>query len=186
MKNSAIEQILLHLYDSIDYGFSYNLKKRLYVDGFFPHNNWNFKPKEIKDSLATLKREKLISQKKEYDGSIIVSLNEKGRLRALNIRFRRLGDNKKLSWDKKWRMVVFDIPNSRRKGRDALRYRLKNAGFKEIQESIFVYPFDCEKEIRDFIALFKLEKYVRFALLDFIDGQENLIKSFKFTGFSLE
>jgi len=74
---------------------------------------------------------------------VIVSLSEKGKLRALNLKFKRLAD-KKEDWDKKWRMVVFDIPNSHRKGRDVLRYRLQKAGFSEVQESTFVYPFDCE------------------------------------------
>ena len=178
MKDSPIEQILLRLYDSIDAGFSYRAKKMFWIDDLFPNSNWNFKKKEIKDSFKTLKRTKFIIEKEQYDGSVIISLSEKGKLRALNIKFRKLA-NKKESWDQKWRMVAFDIPNSHRKGRDAIRYRLKNAGFHELQESMFIYPYDCEKEIRDFINLFKLEKYVRFALIDFIDGQDYFIRAFK-------
>ena len=178
MKNSAIEQILLRLYDSVDAGFSYRAKKMFGIDDLFLSSNWNFKKKEVQDSFKTLKRTKFIVEKKQYDGSIIVSLSEKGKLRALNIKFRKLA-NKQEPWDRKWRMVAFDIPNSHRKGRDAMRYRLKNAGFQELQESMFIYPYDCEKELRDFIALFKLEKYIRFAIIDFVDGQDCLIKHFK-------
>ena len=178
MKDSAVEQILLHLYSSIDAGFSYRMKRGLSIDGLFPNPWKNFKKKEIQDGFKNLKRLKFIQQKTQYDGSIIISLSEKGKLRALNVRFRRL-DDKKEYWDKKWRMVAFDIPNTHRKGRDAIRYRLRSGGFYELQESMFIYPYDCEREIRDFITLFKMEKYIRFALLDFIDGQESLIKKFK-------
>jgi len=109
---------------------------------------------------------------------VIVSLSEKGKLRVLNICLRRLNDRKE-HWDKKWRMVAFDIPNIHRKGRDAVRYRLRSGGFYKLQESMFIHPYNCEREIRDLAALFKLEKYVSFALLDFIDGQDGLIKLFK-------
>ncbi len=173
------QQILLYLYDCVDAGFSYRAKRMFGIDDLFLSSNWNKTKKgEFKSSFQNLKRLKFITQKKQYDGSIIISLSEKGKLRALNIKFRRLND-KKDNWDKKWRMVAFDIPNVNRKGRDALRYRLKTAGFYELQESIFVYPHDCEKEIRDFIKLFKLEKCVRFALLDFIDGEDYLKRLYK-------
>ncbi|OGZ75837.1 MAG: hypothetical protein A3G45_01360 [Candidatus Staskawiczbacteria bacterium RIFCSPLOWO2_12_FULL_37_15] len=179
MKDSAIEQILLHLYDSIDHGFSYRLKKGLFIEDLFPSSSWKkFSREEVQNSFINLKRSKFITQKEQYDGSVIVLLSEKGRLRALNAKFKQL-NNKKEAWDKKWRMVAFDIPNTHRKGRNALRYRLKTAGFRELQESVFIFPYDCEQEIRDFIKLFKLESHIRFGLLDFVDGQDYFIKAFK-------
>jgi DNA-binding transcriptional regulator PaaX len=176
--NPITEQILLHLYDSIDYGFSYRMKKGLFIDKMFSGAWKNFKGEQIKDSLKELNRLKYIKRKQNYDGSILISLSEKGRLRILNMRFRRL-NTKKEKWDGKWRMVAFDIPEECKKGRNALRYRLRMAGFHKIQESLFLYPYDCEKEIRDFIELFKLQKYVRFGLLDSIDNQDGLKGMFK-------
>src|SRR3989338_6991078 len=111
--------------------------------------------------MAELKRAKFIEKKKNYDGLVAISLTDKGKLRALNIRFRKLR-NKKENWDGKWRMVAFDIPDQCKKARDALRYRARTGGFYELQESVFLYPYDCRKEIEDFIKLFRLEKYVRF------------------------
>lgn len=137
-----------------------------------------FTSKQLTSSVADLKKQKLLEKKKNYEGSILVSLTEKGILRVINFRFRRLS-HKKGKWDGKWRMVAFDIPNSHRKGRNALRYRLKMGGFYELQESIFLYPYDCKKEIDDFSKLFKLEKYIRFGLLDFIDNQEKIKLRYK-------
>ena len=173
--NPAIEQILLKLYDCLDYGISYRAKKGLYIQSFFEHGKYN--KKQIQDSIRDLNKEKLIKKKENYDGSILISLTEKGRLRALNIKFRYL-KNKKEGWDKKWRMVAFDIPDECRKGRDAIRYRLKVTGFFELQESLFLYPFDCQKEIDEFVKIFKIEKYVHFGVLELIDNQSWLLKFF--------
>ena len=178
MDERPIEQILLHLYNSIDAGFSYRAKKLFWIDDLFLSSNWGLEKKEFHNSFKNLKRSKFIIQKEQYDGSVLVSLSEEGKLRALTIKFNLLS-RKKGAWDRKWRMVASDIPNTHRKGRRALRYRLKIAGFKELQESMFICPYDCEREVRDFVKLFKLEKYVRFGLLDYIDGQEYFIKMYK-------
>jgi DNA-binding transcriptional regulator PaaX len=174
------EQILLHLYDCIDYGFSYRAKKGLFILDEFPVGWRDSYSKQLGEGIKKLNKLGYISKKENhYDGSVIVSLSEKGKLRALNLRFRRL-HNKKEKWDEKWRMVAFDIPEDCKRGRNALRYRLATAGFYELQESLFLYPYDCEKEIKAFIKLFKLEKYVRFALLEYIDNEEDVKKSLRF------
>lgn len=129
-------------------------------------------------AIKDLKQQEFIRQKQNYDGSVLVSLSEKGKLRALNLIFRRF-DNRRERWDCKWRMVSFDIPNQYTKGRKALVYRLKSGGFYELQKSLFLYPYDCENEIRALVRLFKIEKYIRFGLLEIIDGQEILIRRFK-------
>ena len=90
-----------------------------------------FTGKQLKTVVFDLNRQKLIEKKKDYENSVLVSLTERGMLRVLNFRFRRLND-KKEKWDRKWRMVAFDIPDSHRKGRNALRYRLKMGGFYEL------------------------------------------------------
>ena len=173
------EQILLHLYNCIDYGFSYRMKKGLFILDEFPGGWRDSYRKQLGEGIKKLNKLGYVTKKENsYDGSVIVSLSEKGRLRALNLSFRRLY-NKKGEWDKKWRMVAFDIPEDCKKGRNALRYRLKMAGFYELQKSLFLYPYDCEKEIKTFIKLFKLEKYVRFAVLEYIDNGEDVERALR-------
>jgi len=173
IKYSITDQLLLHLYNCMDYGFSYRAKKSFFILDKIPKWRAKIGSKDVQEGIKSLRKSKFITKKLNYDGSIIISLTDKGRLRALNVSFRRL-KNKKEDWDKRWRMVTFDIPNEFKKGRDALRYRLKTAEFYEFQESLFLYPYDCEREIRDFIKLFKLENYVYFATIDYIDSQEKI------------
>lgn len=133
---------------------------------------------QLKTAVVYLKKKDLINEKKDYAGSVLVSLSEKGILRAINYKFRRLS-HKRENWDGKWRMIAFDIPRGCEKGRKALVYRLKTGGFYELQESIFLYPYDCRNEIDALLELFKIKKYVRFGLLDFIDNEEKIKFKFK-------
>ncbi len=167
------EKILLQLADSVDFGCTYRFEKEFGFSGKIFRNMIGANKNNLKDSIAELRRSKFIEKKEGYKGSVIISLTEKGMLRALGLRFKALHD-KKENWDGNWRMVAFDIPEEYRKGRNALRYRVRMAGFFELQKSLFLFPYDCEKEIKDLIKLFKLEKYVRFALVGFIDNQEKL------------
>jgi DNA-binding transcriptional regulator PaaX len=133
---------------------------------------------KMKTAIKNLERYEFIRQKRNYDGSVIVSLSEKGRLRALSKIFERF-DRKKEKWDGKWRMVAFDIPNFSTKGRKALVYRLKIGGFYELQESIFLHPYNCEKEIKALANLFKIDKYIRFGLIELIDNRKIIVRHFK-------
>jgi len=181
-KQSLMEKILLNMADCADLSFSYRFKKGFYLPEFPGDILRDLIKKDFRNSVTDLKKLKFIEKKKNYDGSIVISLTDKGRLKALNLRFRGLDkkiEKHKEKWDGKWRMVAFDIPNEFKKGRDALRYRAQRAGFYELQKSLFLYPYDCEKEIKDFVCMFKLEKYVRFALLDFVDNQDFLLRKFK-------
>ncbi|MDO8470307.1 MAG: hypothetical protein Q7S84_04855 [bacterium] len=41
-------------------------------------------------------------------------------------------------WDGKWRLVAFDIPESRSEMRHWLRYALREAGYRKLQQSMYV------------------------------------------------
>jgi len=175
--NQVVEEILWHIYYHTDQHIGGYDDARFFILNDILKDLHNFSAKQLRTAVCDLSKQKLIEKKKGYEDSVLVSLTEKGMLRVINFRFRRLND-KKEKWDGKWRMVAFDIPNECSKGRKALNYRLKMGGFYELQESIFLHPYDCKKEIDAFVKLFKLEKYVRFGLLDFIDNQDKV--KFKF------
>lgn len=73
-------------------------------------------------------------------------------------------------WDKKWRVLTFDIPYYRRGLGEKVRRGLQAAGFALFQKSVWIYPYDCE----DFIALLKADlkigKDMRYLIVDSIEG----------------
>lgn len=50
-------------------------------------------------------------------------------------------------WDGKWRVVMFDIREKRRKVRSRLRLLLLGAGFLRLQDSVWVHPYPCDEFI---------------------------------------
>ena len=57
----------------------------------------------------------------------------------------------KKKWDRKWRMVFFDIQETSRKNRDQLRRKLKELGFAQFQQSVYITPHDFAEDIREFL-----------------------------------
>lgn len=84
---------------------------------------------------------------RQKNGQIYISLTAKGKKRAGKYQIDDLKIEKQKRWDGKYRIVFFDIPQIARPKRDALRGKLKTLGFYRLQHSVWVCPFECEKEI---------------------------------------
>lgn len=48
------------------------------------------------------------------------------------------------TWDGRWRIVIFDVWERRRAVRNKLRQTLAKSGFLRVQDSVWLYPYDCE------------------------------------------
>ena len=80
--------------------------------------------------------------------------------------------------DKKWRVVLFDIPQEHNKSRNKLRARLKLWGFFMLQESVFVAPYKCEEEIAEICERLSISDYVDILLTDAPGFRTKEIKKF--------
>ena len=83
-------------------------------------------------------------------------------------------DNSK-KWDRKWWMVIFDIPNKKKKSRDSFQKKLKTLGFYFIQESVGLYPYPCQKEIEFLREIYDIKKYVNIFHVEYFED-EYLVK----------
>ena len=72
-----------------------------------------------------------------------VLLTKKGKRIAERHSLDFLKIKKPRRWDKKWRMVIFDVPEKNRAARDIFRFYNKRLGFYELQHSVRVYPYKC-------------------------------------------
>jgi DNA-binding transcriptional regulator PaaX len=81
-------------------------------------------------------------------------------------------------WDEKWRVLIFDIPESRKGLRLKIRRTLHAIGFVRLQDSVWVYPYDCE----DLIALLKADFHVGddmlYMIVDMIERDSKLRSHF--------
>lgn len=105
-----------------------------------------------------------------------VYLIDKGALELLKFKIQQ----SKPKWDKKWRIITFDIPEQKRKQRDFLRTRLKWLGFKELHKSVWAFPYDIKKEIEDLLTIcnFRTEGDIRFLIVEKMETDKDLKKEF--------
>ena len=69
-------------------------------------------------------------------------------------------------WDKKWRLVIFDIPQEFHNQRNKFRQKLQTLGFYKVQKSVFAFPYPCEEELVGFCEQFKLSDYINIIKAD--------------------
>src|SRR3989344_2930204 len=81
-------------------------------------------------------------------------------------------------WDKKWRIVIFDIPQELHKERTNFRRKLKSLGFYMLQKSVFIFPYPCEEEVGRLASHFKISDQVDFITAESAGYSEDDIKRF--------
>src|SRR3989338_1168009 len=107
-------------------------------------------------TLSRLAKEGLIKFEKR-GGKRYARITEKGRkVLALELQKKALQAQAKKRWDRRYRIVIFDIAEVRRSIRIRLRETMRAAGFVRFQDSVWVYPYDCE----DFTALLKADLHI--------------------------
>lgn len=84
----------------------------------------------------------------------------------------------KQKWDKRWRIVFFDVPEKKRYYRDQLRLILKTVGFKEFQKSTWIYPYPVPRFIKDMLFEENIKPYTRFITTYDIEYDEDLKRMF--------
>lgn len=115
--------------------------------------------KKFSQALARLKKSRLVITAQTEEG-FMVDLTEKGKRKVQELQVANLKIKKQERWDGIWRVVIADIPNKKKKARDALREKLKYLGFYKLQESVWAIPYPCNNEIKFLIELFQLYPYV--------------------------
>lgn len=175
---SLRQKILLLLYAGVALGFTYTPKQQCKILKTLSREWKKIDRENLKKEVRNLYRSKLIEGKENPDGSFTYVLTDKGKIKAFTYHFQEM-KIKKTSWDGKWRVVIFDIPEKLRTSRNALREKLKKLGFYELQKSVFVFPCECKDEIDFIIEFFNLRKYVRYGIFEFIDNDLHLRKIFR-------
>jgi len=72
-------------------------------------------------------------------------------------------------WDGFWRIILLDLPEERKKERDALRYILKKAGFKCVKNSVWISMYPFEHLFTNIKKDLKLSSELRIIVTDKID-----------------
>lgn len=159
--------------------FLINITRAVLKDKRYNKKYGDSKEKSLLRSLTGLNKNKIIIIK-EKNGKFEVMLTEKGKKVVKEILFDDMKIDKQKVWDKKWRIVIFDIPEKRgRRGRDAIRAKLQSLGFYQMQKSVWAYPYPCEKEVQLICEIYEINPFVNIITADKMHNDDNLRKYFK-------
>ena len=136
------------------------------------------KKKTLQDSFYYLNKKKYIVFKREK-GVYKMVLSNSG-LKLLNKHsFQKMELPIDKKWDGLWRVITFDIPESKATARRSVSRKLKELGCFSLQKSVFVYPYDCRKQI-DFIGnYFSAREHICIVEARHIDGEDRIKKYFE-------
>ena len=129
----------------------------------------------IRKSLRHLEKKEVINLVERGDKAYVY-LKDAGNFTIAEYSIKALLDLKKKNkqWDGKWFLVFFDVPEIQRKKRDILRKYLTKIGFYRYQKSIYLFPYECEKEIVYLKKIVEGAKYMKYIIADKIEDEDEV------------
>ena len=135
---------------------------------------------QINRTLNDLEKRDIISLDRRGE-DIYVTLQERGQKKIAKYSLQKILEykNKSKTWDGKWFMVFFDVPEQQRKKRNYLRTFLKEIGFYQYQLSVYVFPYDCYQEFLYIKSIIESAKYAKYIIAEKIEDEHKIRKYFK-------
>ena len=112
-------------------------------------------------------------------GQKVLRLTEKGRIKLQEYKLSELQIIKPKKWDSKYRVIIFDIKEWKRPIRDRLRKWLEHLGLVRLQNSVWVYPYDCQEIIALLKANYHIGKEVLYMEVNYLENDLWLKKIFE-------
>lgn len=132
-----------------------------------------------RDVIKRLERKGFVKIRHLSNGKTEISITQDGCIKILKYNLGTMQLIHRKKWDKKWRLILFDIPEKRKVLRDALRKKIKELGLLKIQQSVYVYPYQCEKEMEFLVSYFKIRPFVKYFTIERFEGDDEYEKHFK-------
>lgn len=113
-------------------------------------------------------------------GSTFMRITEQGKQELLRRAVHeQMADRRHRKWDGKWRMIIFDIKEYKKGIREKVRRELVGLGFSRLQDSVWVYPYDCEDVAVLLKADARIGGEVRYVVAEKIEYDQALRQYFK-------
>ena len=112
-------------------------------------------------------------------GTEAVTLTRKGRWEA-GIRgyLNKERSKKAQKWDGLWRIIIFDVPESKRIVRTELRKAVSLYGFQQLQKSVWVSPFPCDEFVKLVKEYLGISNDVLYMTVNYLENDRHLRKEF--------
>lgn len=145
-----------------------------YMPGYKKGARFNHQAKTALGRLAT----KGLITFEERDGKRYARVTETGEQLLKLESMREASARRPKRWDGRWRVVIFDIPERRRGIRNRLRLFMQEYGFVRLQDSVWIYPYDCEDLIALAKANFRIGVDVLYIIVERLENDKYLREHF--------
>lgn len=108
----------------------------------------------------------------EINGERHLKMTSKGRLKLIKKKILK-------QWDGNWRIIAFDIEETRKKTRDLFRSKLRELNCLPIQKSVWITPNDISIELQDLLEILNLENNVDYFVSKAVTNEEKYFGLFK-------
>ena len=176
MKNSHLQKLNLqekilifigYCLPEVGYKFSYQKMRRI-LQKFY---QTNYSIATLRKELSNLKRKELITYQTRYRKKI-PTLTRQGRLKIIP----RLPYKKFEPWDKKWRIIIFSIPEKERNFRMQLQKKLEELSFQKIKNGVYISPHPLLDAINRLANELGIRQYLTMIEADKIDQEKRTIQ----------
>lgn len=133
---------------------------------------------KTKKIITRLKRQKFVTIKENSDNTVTVKIAKQGMVRAITYQLEAMKLKKQKNWDKKWRVIIFDIPEKYKKIREIFRMRLGQLNLYQLQKSSYVSPYPCFNEIEFLRELYGIPSTVKYLLVEKLEDDQELKEHF--------
>lgn len=153
IRKKSLSQAILFAFEKTIDGYV-RLEDFLYNPGFYAYGSEReVKKSELAQALKRLREKGFIDSPRE-EKNLIFKLTQLGKETLLTHKV----FNK--PWDGKWRIVIFDIPETHKRVRDLFRRNLKFWEFNIFQKSVWVTKLNITDVLKKMIKDLGIEKWV--------------------------
>ncbi|MEK7660174.1 MAG: hypothetical protein AAB343_03160 [Patescibacteria group bacterium] len=178
VRRSTKEKILLCLNAGFELSVTHSANKQRYILRTLPIELKRIDRRYITRSLRALEKEGLVQRRSTTQDGMRIELSAYAKQQLGALELRRLSTVRPTKWDQKWRLLIYDVPEDRKRGRDAIRYELRNMGFVELQHSVWIFPFDVTDILLLIRELYDLKSELIVLTADRFDGDHIYQKHF--------
>ena len=136
-------------------------------------------PKQRQKEIFNSSRNRLIKAGLLTYEDKFIRLTAKGEAKLRQLEKHNYKLEKPRRWDKKWRVLIFDVPEKRRGIRDKVRNTITSVGFMKLQKSVWIYPYDCEDFVNLIKADFKIGKDLLYLIVDSVENDREIRTHFQ-------
>jgi CRISPR-associated endonuclease Cas2 len=173
-----LQNLLLYIAEGVEMFLEYLPQKDhphalYYRDPLSDLARIRFKRRNLNRDIKRLQNRGLIRSHKSQQGDRL-TLTAKGRSEILFLASESITIQKPAEWDRKWRIVIYDIFTDKKFIRNRFQKILGSSGFFRLQRSVYLHPFPCEEKIDLLRRYLGINGEVRLILAEDIEDDQEL------------